>query len=128
MPRRKPTEENAYPTYQPYPVTWRSRDQTYGLSDPDEVRTTPPEPDEPDAFPDSPDLVSDAYPAASNFAEPTSFNDKHTFRPLRLLHSLFADRLDFLHVALRELEDARSERQRLTAAALDDIDSHIRDC
>lgn len=128
MPRRNSRQHTPYPTYQPYPVSRRSPHQTYAPSDRDEVPRTPPEPDEPNLFGDSPDLVGDAHVATWDSPRPTSPNDKRTFQPLRLLHSLFADRLDFLHAALRELQDAKYERRRLTAEALGDIDSHIRDC
>jgi len=41
---------------------------------------------------------------------------------------LFADRLDLLRAALRELRDGKRQRERLAAGALEDIDSHIAQC
>ena len=128
MPSRKSSKEKVYPTYQPYPVSWGSEHEAYEAPTPEQPRSSSSRPTHTDPFDDFPDLIGDPTPADSLPSKPISSNDEHGLRPLHLLQSLFADRLDFLQAALRELQDAGQERERLTAAALEDIDSHIKDC
>lgn len=128
MSSRKPPKEKVYPTYQPYPVSWDSEHETYKPPSADQPRSSLPQPTNTDPFDDFPDLIGDPTPADWLPSKPITSNEQPGLRPLRLLQSLFADRLDFLHAALRELEDAGRKRECLTAAALEDIDSHIRDC
>ena len=128
MPPRKPSRKNVYPTYQPYPVSWDSEHETYQAPTAEQARSSSSQPTHTDPLDDFPDLIGDPTPADWLPSKPITSNEQPGLRPLRLLQSLFADRLDFLYAALRELEDAGHKRERLTAAALEDIDSHIRDC
>jgi len=128
MPNRKSSKEKVYPTYQPYPVSWGSEHETYKPPSADQPRSSSSQPTHTDPFDDFPDLIGDPTPADSLPSKPISSNEEPSLRPLRLLQSLFADRLDLLQAALRELQDAGQEREQLTAKALEDIDSHIDDC
>ena len=128
MPSRKSPKEKVYPTYQPYPVSWGSEDESYRTRSPKQSDSPTLQRSETDPFDDFPDLIGDPAPADWLPSRPTTSNEQAGLRPLRLLQSLFADRLDFLQAALHELQDAGQEREQLTAKALEDIDSHIRDC
>jgi len=125
---RKPSKKNVHPTYQPYPVSWGSEHETYKPPSAKQPRTSSPQPSPTDPFDDFPDFIGDPTPVDSLPSKPTTSNEQPGLRPLRLLQSLFAGRLDFLYAALRELEDAGRKRAHLTAAALEDIDFHIKDC
>lgn len=128
MPTRKPPKEKVYPTYQPYPVSWGSQDEAYNTPSAEEPRSASSQPTRTEPFDDLPDLIGDPAPLDWLPPKPITSNEGPGLRPLRLLQSLFADRLDFLQAALRELQEAGQERERLTLAALEDIDSHINDC
>jgi len=128
MPSRKSPKEKVYPTYQPYPVSWGSDHETYKPPSTEQPRTSSPQHTNTDPFDDFPDLIGDPAPPDWLRPQPITSKEEPSLRPLRLLQSLFADRLDFLQAALRELQDAGQEREQLTAAALEDIDSHIKDC
>ena len=128
MPSRKSSKEKVYPTYQPYPVSWGSEHEAYEAPTPEQPRSSSSRPTHTDPFDDFPDLIGDPTPADSLPSRPMISNEQAGLRPLRLLQSLFADRLDFLYAALRELEDAEHKREGLTGAALEDIDSHMKEC
>ncbi|MBA7489899.1 hypothetical protein ES702_00433 [subsurface metagenome] len=51
-----------------------------------------------------------------------------SFRPLKLLNSLFSERVDFLRNALEELYKAESDRLHYTRNAMEDLDSDISRC
>jgi len=128
MRSRKSPKEKIYPTYQPYPVSWASQHEIYNIPAADRPATSSSQitlTEPPDDFPD---LIGDPAPPDCVLPKPLTSNEGPGLRPLHLLQSLFADRLDFLQTALRELQDAGQEREQLTAKALEDIDSHIRHC
>lgn len=120
--------EKVYPTYQPYPITWDSHFESYAT----EADTTRPaaHPDaEEDPTPSHfPDLTEGPSPFDWPDRNPTASIDQPGFRLLKLLRSLFSDRLDLLNETVRELRTARDQREGMTSHALEDIDSHIEEC
>ena len=127
MTDRDPSRKKPYRTYDRYPISADDRRQGYDGSRSNQN----PDPREPrgDDQPETRfDLAGDA--GAVDFAsrEPRDTDRKDHFKPLSLLRTLFADRLDLLRTSLDELERAESERSRLTNSALDDIDSRIAEC
>jgi len=128
MPGSRSSKEKVYPTYQPYPVSRDAERELYRSSGAEDAEAVHPPSPEPDSADDFTDLIGDPMPADLYPAKPIASNDKPGLRPLRLLQSLFADRVDLLQAALRELQDAKHDRQRLTEAALEDIDLHIGQC
>jgi len=128
MHGRKNSGEKFYPTYKPYPVSWDVQRGLYSEEPPNEPQTPPFRPTKKDPFEDFPDLAGDASSPDLSPPKPVISNEEQAFRPLRILQSLFADRLDFLQRALDELETSKDERQVLTRYALEDLDSEIREC
>jgi hypothetical protein len=124
----KPSREKVYPTYRPYPVSSGSEGEVYSPSPWSESGKTPSQSGKEAPLQDFPDLISDPFSPEWLGARPVTSNDEKTFRPLHLLGSLFADRLDFLNRALDELQDAKQERESLTKNALENLDSDIREC
>ena len=119
-------DRRIYPTYEPYPVSDISDDWNYSSGEdflPDDRDTrdragslkVSGHPDSPLSFP--------LLPPESCGNPPQAFPG-----PLRMLESLFSERLDFFNLALCELEGARKEREKLTSEALGEIDSEIGDC
>ena len=119
---------NPYPTYRPYPVSWDVKHNGYSPDDLEDSETTSLHRPENGFLTDFPDLIGEATPSHWSLPRPTTSNDKQAFRPLHLLRSLFSDRLNFLQRALDELELAKQQRQYLTRDAMEDLDSHIREC
>jgi len=128
MRGRKNTVGKIYPKYQPYPVTWDLKEKAYSPEnafDPAHRRRE----DKNSVIPrDFHDLIGEPTPPEFFQPEPTPSNDKGGLRPLRLLQSLFADRLSFLQRALDELDAAKKERQRLIKYVLDELDPEIQEC
>jgi len=120
--------ERVYPTYKPYPVSWDFRSQPYGEPGSENSRNHLPPPSEGDPFSGFLHLAEQSSLRDWQDGQPRDSIDEASFRPLRLLRSLFSDRLDLLNATLRELEVARNHREKMTAAALEDIDSHIEEC
>jgi hypothetical protein len=81
-----------------------------------------------DALHDFTELADDANPNDWLPSSPTTSNDESAFRPLHLLNSLFADRLNFLQRAMDELDAAKQEREQMTRRALEELDSDIGEC
>ena len=106
MRGRKNTVGRIYPKYQPYPVTWDSKEDTYSAENlPDSpTGTTIGRNNSVDDFHG---LISDPDFTDSNISKPLPSNEEGHVRPLRLLQSLFTDRLSFLRNALDELEAAK---------------------
>lgn len=73
-------------------------------------------------------LISDTDFPGRSLPEPFPSNDESHPRPLRLLQSLFTDRLSFLQKALDELEGARKDREQLAQYALKELDPEIQEC
>jgi hypothetical protein len=128
MHGRRPPREKIYPTYPPYPVSWDKRAESYSSDGAEHSEEKPSHVGEKLPSQDFPDLISDPFSPEWLGAGPATSNDEKTFRPLHLLRSLFADRLDFLNRALDELQDAKQERESLTKNALENLDSDIREC
>lgn len=127
MRGRKNVVGKVYPKYQPYPTTWDLKNEPYSLdhlsdSRPDNVS------DNDDSIKDFHDLISDPDFPDHSLPEPLPSNDESHSRPLRLLQSLFADRLCFLQRALDELEGARKDREQLAQYALKELDPEIQEC
>jgi len=127
MRGRKNTVGKIYPKYEPYPVSWDLNEETYSAENLDnshpgtangkhatdeDFHNLIGEPDHPDWFPEK------RLPS----------NDERSLRPLRLLQSLFADRLGFLQQALDELEADKKNREQLMRRSLDELDPVIQDC
>ena len=125
MPRSRFPLEKVYPTYRPYPVTGPDRGPDY-LSGPealeDGIRNSDADGPRSDGFFEA---LEDPLPEVPFSPSSGGSPPAGEFRPLAQLGSLFADRLDFLHRALEELEGAREERQTLTQTALDDLAEQI---
>jgi len=128
MARPPARPERLYPTYEPYPISWDTDLPGYRTAVSPQPRDTPGHESEASPFDDLPDFVRDAPPSDWQESEPLLRDGDPAFRPLRLLRSLFADRLDLLNSALAELEGARERREQLTEAALRDIDYRIQEC
>jgi len=124
----KHTVGKIYPKYQPYPLTFDSRDSPYDSDPPAHSRTEPANHGISESSEDLPDLTDDR--PAPDWFDPESVpsNDEARLRPLRHLQSLFSDRIDFLRRALDDLESAKRERQRIVESALDELDSEIGRC
>lgn len=126
--QKKRTVGKIYPKYQPYPLSFDSEEETYfakNLDDPEahpskRENVAPPE--------DFHDLRGEPLPSDWFATKPLPSNNESHFRPLHLLNSLFADRLDLLQRALHELESAKDEREKMLRNALDELDSEIRQC
>jgi hypothetical protein len=112
--RREDGPEKVYPTYRPYPVTWGSERLDYPAETGERTGRQGTGQAEADPFDGVPDLIGDPPAFEWHPCEPPRSNGGTTFRPLGLLQSLFADRLNFLERALDELEAAGQERQRPT--------------
>lgn len=117
-----------YPTYQPYPVTWNSELDDYSGGSDDTPEKGSRDWAAPDVFQDLPDLTGDHSLPDWFGSRPTGSNDESAFRPLHLLQSLFADRLNFLQRALDELDTAKQEREQMTRNAMEELDSEIQKC
>lgn len=128
MRGRKNVVGKIYPKYQPYPVTWDLKEKTYSPETADSPDTRSTKDSRPGTSEGFHDLIGDPAPPDWFTPKPLPSNDERSLRPLRLLQSLFADRLDFLQRALGELESARKERQQLIQYALDDLDPKIQEC
>jgi len=126
----KNTVGKIYPKYQPYPLSFDSKEKNYFLEAPDDsepwLRLTRGNGTKPSG--DFHDLISDPISADWFATKPLTSNDERPLRPLRLLQSLFADRLSFLQRTLEELESAKNERQQLIKCALDELDPEIQKC
>lgn len=127
MRGRKNTVGKIYPKYQPYPLSWDFESETYTSKNAADSEHGRPNGNHP-VRENSHDLITDSSPPDWLPPKPIPSNDTNGLRPLRLLHSLFADRLDFLQRALDELESAKKERQQLIRYALDELDPEIHEC
>jgi hypothetical protein len=117
-----------YPTYRPYPVTWDSSLDEYSQESNQTQEMKANEQAKRDALHDFTELAGDANPTDWLPSRPTASNDESAFRPLHLLQSLFADRLNFLQRAMDELDAAKQEREQMTRRALEELDSDIGEC
>lgn len=127
MRGRKNTVGRIYPKYQPYPLTWDLKEETYSvenLSDTNPSTSTHGS----TSIEDSHDIISDPDFPDRSLPELLPPNNEGNLRPLHLLRSLFADRLTFLQRALDELESANEERQQLMQYARNELDPEIQDC
>jgi len=127
MRSRKNTVGKIYPKYQPYPLSWGFEGEAYSSESGADSQPRTSKGNTP-TLEDFHDLIGEPTPPEFFQPEPTPPNDKGRLRPLRLLQSLFADRLSFLQRALDELECARKERQRLIRYAVDELDPEIQEC
>ena len=128
MHGKKRTGQKIYDTYRPYPVSFDSKENVYCRETPEDVLPHSTDGSISDFLQDSDNPVFDNEPPNLFQQKPTPSNDESGMRPLRLLNSLFADRLSFLQNALDELESAKKEREQLIRYALDELDPEIRDC
>ncbi|MBN2331037.1 MAG: hypothetical protein JXC85_04415 [Candidatus Aenigmarchaeota archaeon] len=127
MRGRKNVVGEIYPKYVPYPTTWDLKEGTYSSENPADSRSSTPN-GKNASMQDFHELISDPdFPGRSS-PESLPSNDESHLRPLRLLQSLFADRLDFLQRALDELEGAKRDREQLAQYALKELDPEIREC
>jgi len=103
MHERKFWDKKIYPTYEPYPVSRDERQQLYSSkSIPQELPR-----DSKQQSMEEFSLITDPVPFQDWMSpEPIVSYDKQKFHPLRLLNSLFSDRLNFLQRALEELQNA----------------------
>lgn len=129
MSGAKPSRgRKVYDQDSPYPVTLRDTRAVYedrrGHRDDGE----PAESSGPEDLFESLDLIRDERPRHWSSHDALVRDECQRPGPLSVLSNLFSDRLDFLHAALRELEQEKSRREGLAAQAFEDIDSHIRDC
>ena len=118
-------DRRIYPTYEPYPVSLDFENQSYaGGNDPEEkpvINNHGHDLEEP--------FFTDSEPSGGFFPQQTPlFDEESSIRPLKLLNSLFSDRLDFLNRALEELEKAHDEREKMTRNGLEELDSGIKEC
>lgn len=127
MHGQKNTRGKIYPKYQPYPLSWDFKGESYTSENAADSRPRTSKANT-TALEDFHDLVGDPAPPDWFTSKPLPSNDERGLRPLRLLQSLFADRLNFLQRALDELESAKKERQRLIKYALDELDPEIQKC
>jgi len=126
MRRQKAWKGKVYRTYRPYPVSERDGSRDYAPEGSADDNGTPDGPFTHDSFDDFSELAGDAGPLDWPLEEPPRSND--SFRPLKMLQSLFADRLSFLQRAVEELEESKREREKLTGYAMRDLDPEIRHC
>jgi len=117
-----------YPKYQPYPLSFDSKEKTYSRDTTESFETRSPNRSSIGSVEDFRDLIGEPTPPDWLATKPLSSNDARPLRPLRLLQSLFADRLSFLQRALDELESAKKERQHLMQYALEELDPEIQEC
>jgi hypothetical protein len=117
-----------YPKYQPYPLSFDSDGATYSRQSPDDHEPLPDRPENVNPFEHFHDSRGEPLPPDWFATKPLPSNDERNLRPLHLLNSLFADRLDFLQRALDELESAKNEREKMLQNAFDELDSEIRQC
>ena len=118
-------DRRIYPTYEPYPVSWDTEQQLYSTEGgSEEVQGINHQVRDNNEFNHALDTMS----SGGFFSSSPDFPDERAFRPLKILNSLFSDRLDFLNRALEELENARNEREKLTHNGLGELDSQIKDC
>ena len=128
MRGRKNVVGKIYPKYQPYPLSFDSKEKTYSRDTAESFETRSTNRSSIGPVEDFRDLIGEPTPPDWLATEPLPSNDARPLRPLRLLQSLFADRLSFLQRALDELESSKKERQRLIKYALDELDPEIQDC
>jgi hypothetical protein len=128
MHGRKTVIGKIYPKYQPYPLTFDSEEATYSTQTPDDSEPQRGKPENFTSLEDFHGLGGEPLPSDWFATKPLPSNDENRLRPLHLLNSLFADRLDFLQRALDELESAKSDREKILQNALDELDSEIRRC
>jgi len=124
----KDVQEKIYKTYKPYPVSLDADKVDYCQSDGNNEGDQSAGKDENDFINDFSELSGDPVPAELFLSKPITSNAENSFRPLRLLHSLYADRLNLLKKSLEELEEAKAERERLNKYALEELDPEIRRC
>jgi len=120
--------EEVYKTYRPYPVTWNLKQDSYSTEAIDNAEPKSTNRNGTPVSQDFHDLIGDPTPSAWFSQKPLSSNSERPLRPLRLLQSLFSDRLTFLQNALDEVEKTKSERERLTHDALSELDAGIEEC
>ncbi len=127
MRGRKNTVGKIYPKYQPYPLTWDLKEETYSAENLDG-----PHPGIADgehaADEDFHNLIGESDRSEWFQEGRLPSSDEKPFRPLRLLRSLFTDRLNFLQRALDELEADKKAREHLIQRSLDELDPVIQDC
>lgn len=128
MHGKKRTGQKIYNTYRPYPVSFDSRENIYSSEPPEDDRPLSTDGSISDFLQDFDNLLAGPDQPNPFQQKPTPSNDERGIRPLRLLNSLFADRLSFLQNALDELEAAKKEREQLIRYALDELDPEIREC
>jgi hypothetical protein len=127
MRGRKNVAGKVYPKYQPYPLTWHFNEDMYSSEKLPDSQQSIPDSKSPTAD-DFRDLISDSDCPGQSLPEPLPSNDEGHLRPLRLLQSLFTDRLSFLQKALDELERAKKDREQLAQYALKELDPEIQEC
>lgn len=96
MHGRKDVVGKIYPKYQPYPLSFDSEEETYSTKRLDNFEHQPGKAENANVFEDFHDVGGEPLPSDSFAPKPLPSNDEKSLRPLNLLHSLFADRLDFL--------------------------------
>lgn len=119
-------DKRIYPRYEPYPVSWDLEQPSYssGTHSEESRRKNRPGQNTEDFS-----LIGDPTPSGDWISSSSSgFDDDRTLRPLRLLNSLFTDRLNLLQRALEGLEVAKQDRSALTTDALEDLDIDIAEC
>jgi len=109
-------------------VSFDSKENGYSLETPEKDRPCSTDGSISDFLQDFDNLLAGPDQPNPFQQKPTPSNDESGMRPLRLLNSLFADRLSFLQNALDELEAAKKEREQLIRYALDELDPEIREC
>ena len=128
MHGRKTVVGKIYPKYQPYPLSFDQQEATYSTHTSDDSEPRPSKPENANSLEHFHDIGGEPLPSDWFATKPLPSNDEKGLRPLHLLNSLFADRLDFLQRALDELESAKSDREKMVRNALDELDSEIRQC
>ena len=117
-----------YPTYNPYPISWDSEANLYTTGE-ESVSESPAK--NKSGRPDTEEfsLITDPTPFGDwTPSESIASNDEQGFRPLKVLNSLFADRLNLLQRALDELQESQRDREHLTRNAMEELDLDIRKC
>ena len=123
----KVSDDRVYRKYRPYPVSFGSESESYS----DGVTSAGNSPQGRELNPagsghtDDPlrEPFFDDFPRGDDFIRTPDSSG-----PLRLLNSLFSDRLSLLRNAMDELDSATKEREQLTAKALAELYEEIDKC
>lgn len=120
---------NPYPTYRPYPFSLDMEGKGYSRGHNEGPETEKSFRSGELTFDDDiSDFKADLNPSGHSLSRPLPSDHESSFRPLRLLRSLFSDRLNFLERALGEFESAKDDRETLTRKALCELDHDIKRC